>query len=49
MHIDAPFDNIEKVGFLDIEVDPTTDLFAEIERLIFALEGIPEQWGFFPW
>jgi hypothetical protein len=21
----------------------------EIERLILALEGIPEQWGFFPW
>lgn len=25
--------NIEKVGFLDIDVDPSVDLFAEIERL----------------
>lgn len=25
--------NLEKVGFLDLEVDPTLDLFAEIERL----------------
>src|SRR5437868_5880615 len=33
MHIDAPFENVEKVGFLDIEVDPQLDLFHEIERL----------------
>src|SRR6187401_3874313 len=25
--------NVEKRGFLDIEIDPTLDLFAEIERL----------------
>src|SRR5688500_708322 len=29
----AAFENIEKVGFLDVEVDPTLDLFSEIERL----------------
>lgn len=33
MHIDAPFENVEKVGFLDIEVDPQLDLFSEIEKL----------------
>src|SRR5215210_4061121 len=33
MHIDAPFENVEKVGYLDIDVDPTIDLFSEIERL----------------
>lgn len=33
MHIDAPFENIEKVGFLDVEIDPSLDLFAEIEKL----------------
>ncbi|MEO6915443.1 MAG: quinolinate synthase NadA [Chitinophagaceae bacterium] len=33
MHIDAPFENVEKVGFLDIEVDPQLDLFSEIENL----------------
>src|SRR4028119_2468571 len=27
------FENVEKVGFLDIDVDPTLDLFFEIERL----------------
>jgi quinolinate synthase len=29
----AAFENIEKVGFLDVEVDPTLDLFSEIEKL----------------
>src|SRR5215207_7291727 len=29
----AAFENIEKAGFLDIEVDPTLDLFSEIEKL----------------
>lgn len=33
MHIDAPFENIEKVGYLDVEVDPQLDLFSEIEKL----------------
>src|SRR5215210_1901705 len=33
MHIDAPFENVEKVGYLDIEVDPEIDLFSEIEKL----------------
>lgn len=26
-------ENVEKVGFLDLDIDPTLDLFAEIERL----------------
>src|ERR1700712_2394152 len=26
-------ENVDKVGFLDLEIDPTIDLFAEIERL----------------
>ena len=26
-------DNIQKVGFLNIDIDPTLDLFAEIEKL----------------
>jgi quinolinate synthase len=26
-------DNLEKVGFLDLEIDPTLDLFVEIEKL----------------
>jgi quinolinate synthase len=26
-------ENVEKIGFLDIDLDPTLDLFAEIERL----------------
>src|SRR5215813_13431524 len=26
-------ENVENTGFLDIEIDPTLDLFAEIERL----------------
>src|SRR6201996_3689170 len=26
-------ENLEKVGFLDLELDPTIDLFAEIKRL----------------
>jgi quinolinate synthase len=29
----AAKENVEKAGFLDIELDPTLDLFAEIERL----------------
>src|SRR5215210_4899000 len=29
----AAFENIEKVGFLDVEIDPTLDLFSEIEKL----------------
>src|SRR6201991_3973474 len=33
MHIAAAKENVEKAGFLDIELDPTLDLFAEIERL----------------
>ncbi len=27
------FENLEKKGFLDLEIDPTLDLFAEIEKL----------------
>lgn len=27
------FENIEKIGFLDVDVDPTIDLFLEIEKL----------------
>jgi quinolinate synthase len=29
----AAKENVEKIGFLDIDLDPTLDLFAEIERL----------------
>jgi quinolinate synthase len=28
-----PFDNVQKAGFLDIDIDPTLDLFFEIEKL----------------
>ncbi len=31
--INAARSNVERAGFLDIELDPTLDLFAEIERL----------------
>jgi quinolinate synthase len=31
--LDAAFDNVEKKGFLDINLDPSLDLFAAIERL----------------
>jgi quinolinate synthase len=31
--ITAAKENVEKIGFLDIDLDPTLDLFAEIERL----------------
>ena len=33
MHIDVAKKNLTKAGFLDIEIDPTLDLFHEIERL----------------
>ena len=33
IHIAEAIRNISKKGFLDLEVDPTIDLFAEIERL----------------
>src|SRR5215218_2591515 len=33
IHIALAKNNIEKQGFLDIELDPTLDLFHEIERL----------------
>src|SRR5215212_10320516 len=33
MHIDAAKKNLTKAGFLDIDIDPTLDLFSEIERL----------------
>src|SRR5438132_13191783 len=33
IHIAAAKENLKKAGFLDIEIDPTMDLFAEIERL----------------
>jgi quinolinate synthase len=33
MNIEVAAKEIEKVGFLDLEVDPTMDLFLEIERL----------------
>jgi quinolinate synthase len=33
MNIAAARSNVEKAGFLDIEIDPTLDLFQEIERL----------------
>jgi quinolinate synthase len=33
VHIAAEREKIEKDGFLDIEIDPTLDLFAEIEKL----------------
>ena len=33
MHIAAAKKNVAKAGFLDIEIDPTLDLFHEIERL----------------
>ena len=31
--LDTAIQNVEKAGFLDIELDPTLDLFAEIEKL----------------
>ena len=31
------------------KVKPDEKTKAGIERLILELEGIPEQWGFFPW
>ena len=33
IHLAAAKKNLEKAGFLDIEIDPTLDLFHEIERL----------------
>lgn len=33
VYIADKIEDLEKVGFLDMEVDPTLDLFAEIERL----------------
>jgi quinolinate synthase len=33
MHIDVAKKKLTKAGFLDIEIDPTLDLFSEIERL----------------
>src|SRR5215813_1179044 len=33
IHLVAAKKNIEKAGFLDIDIDPTMDLFHEIERL----------------
>ena len=33
IHIEAARDNLEKKGFLDIDIDVNLDLFAEIERL----------------
>jgi quinolinate synthetase complex, A subunit len=33
IHLAAAKKNVEKAGFLDIDIDPTLDLFAEIERL----------------
>jgi quinolinate synthase len=33
MHIKEAEQNISRTGFLDVEIDPTLDLFSEIERL----------------
>src|SRR5690348_15981859 len=33
MHIAAAKENVQKAGYLDLEIDPTLDLFHEIERL----------------
>lgn len=33
MHIDVAEKNLDKVGFLDLKVDPSLDLFVEIEKL----------------
>src|ERR1700733_7472053 len=33
MHIAEARANVSKAGYLDLDVDPTLDLFAEIERL----------------
>lgn len=33
MHIAAAKENVQKAGYLDVEIDPTLDLFHEIERL----------------
>jgi quinolinate synthase len=33
MNIESAKTNVDRVGFLDIEIDPTIDLFHEIERL----------------
>jgi hypothetical protein len=50
MHMAAAKENVLKAGYLDIETDPTLDLFHEIERLkkeknaiILALI-IPPRW-----
>ena len=32
-NIDLPAEGVEKAGYLDIEIDPTLDLFQEIEKL----------------
>lgn len=33
INMESAWNNIERVGYLDIEIDPTLDLFQEIERL----------------
>src|SRR5688500_4919006 len=33
IHLAAAKENVRKAGFLDIDIDPTLDLFHEIERL----------------
>ena len=33
IHVANAKKNVAKAGFLDIEIDPTLDLFSEIERL----------------
>nr|WP_082037804.1 quinolinate synthase NadA [Flavihumibacter solisilvae] len=33
MNIDTAKNNVDRVGFLDVEIDPSMDLFHEIERL----------------
>src|SRR6218665_609181 len=33
VHIGKALDEIEEKGFMDVEIDPTLDLFVEIEKL----------------
>src|SRR6185436_4158325 len=33
IHVAVAKENVNRVGFLDLEIDPTIDLFQEIERL----------------
>ena len=40
---------LERYQEFRYKVKPDEKTKAEIERLTLKLEGLPEQWGFFPW